>query len=252
MAAGSAGGGQASRGSLAAQYAEDALIRPLSGSVERRAASVRLLSRQSGSRETARAEMGKCGMAHRVLMTCLVAVGIAVAGCGAAQGAGSAPGQALPANASQASTGNTSAASGPGPADASLAGIHACKLISASVVRSALGSLSSPPAETASGLHCLYEQAVPGGVGLSVTVTILERSGYDAAKEFTQAANGVQGTRYVPVSGIGDDAYASIGHQSYVLSAARGGRAISMQIDSISPAARQAAIELMRSAIVNL
>jgi hypothetical protein len=52
------------------------------------------------------------------------------------------------------------------------------------------------------------------------------RAGYDAAREFTAAANGVQGTRYVPVSGIRDDAYASIGQQSYVLSAARGGRAI--------------------------
>jgi hypothetical protein len=194
-------------------------------------------------------------MAHRFLVTCLAAAGLAVAGCGATQGAGSAPGQAPPASASQASqanAGNTSAASGPGPADASLAGIHACKLISAAAVRSALGPLNSPPGETPSGLYCLYEQAVPGGVGLSVTMTILERSGYDAAKGFTEAANGAQGTRYVPVSGIGDDAYASIGPQSYVLSAARGGRAISMQVDSISPAARQAATELMRSAIVNL
>jgi hypothetical protein len=127
-----------------------------------------------------------------------------------------------------------------------------CQLISASVVRSALGTLNSPPGETSSGLYCLYEQAVPGGVGLSVTMTIIERSGYDAAKEVTQAANGVQGTRYVPMSGIGDDAFASVGRQDYELSAAHGGRAISMQVDSISSAAQRATMELMRSAIVNL
>ena len=194
-------------------------------------------------------------MARRSLVTCLAAAVLAVAACGGTPGAGSAPGQAPPASAgqaSQANAGNTSAASGPEPTDASLAGIHACKLISAPAARSALGSLNAPPAETPGGLYCLYEQAVPGGVGLSVTMTIIERSGYDAAKEFTAAANGVQGTRYVPVSGIGDDAYASIGPQSYVLSAARGGRAISMQVDGVSPAARQAASELMKSAIVNL
>lgn len=194
-------------------------------------------------------------MAHRSLVAFLAAAGLAVAGCGATQGAGSAPGQAPSASASQASqpnAGNTSAAGGPEPADASLAGIHACKLATTSAVRSALGSLNSPPGEAHGGLYCLYEQAVPGGVGLAVIVTVFERSGYDAAKGFTAAANGVQGTRYVPVSGIGDDAYASIGPQSYVLSAARGGRAISMQVDGISPAAQQAATELMRSAIVNL
>lgn len=194
-------------------------------------------------------------MPHKFLMTGLVAAGLAVAGCGANQGTGSAPAQAQQARASQSSqanAGNASAAGGSEPADASLAGIHACKLISSSVVRSALGTLNSPPAETSSGLYCLYEQAVPGGVGLSVTMTIGERSGYDAAKTVTKYANGAQGTRYVPLSGIGDDAFASIGPQSYVLSAAHGGRAISMQIDSISPAAQRAAVALMRSAIANL
>jgi hypothetical protein len=183
------------------------------------------------------------------LLCGMVAAGLAVAGCGAAQSAGSGPGQAPGASTGQpvqAGAGST------GPADASLAGIHACKLISASVVRSALGTLNAPPGETNSGLYCLYEQAVPGGVGLSVTMTVIERSGYDAAKEFTQAANGAQGNRYVPVSGLGDDAYASIGHQSYVLSAAHGGRAIDMQVDSISPAAQRAAAQLMKSAIANL
>ena len=194
-------------------------------------------------------------MPHKFLMTGLglVAAGLAVAGCGASQATGSAPtAQAHPAGASQAGAVGTSAASGSGPADASLSGIHACKLISTSVVQSALGPLNSPPAEEDSGLYCLYEQAVPGGVGLSVIITIIERSGYDAAKEVTQLANGAQGTRYVQLSGIGDDAYASIAPQSYVLSAAHGGRAISMQIDSTSPAAQRAATELMKPAIANL
>ena len=197
-------------------------------------------------------------MPHKFLMAGLVAAGLALAGCGTSGGTGSPPGQpdqAHQANASQAPAaraGNTGAATGSEPADASLSGIHACKLITASVVRSALGALNTPPAETRSGLYCLYEQAVPGGVGLAVTMTIIERSGYDAAKEVTQAANGAQGTRYVPVSGLGDDAFGSIGQQSYVLSAARGGRAISMQVDSVSPAAQRSAMELMRAAIANL
>ncbi|MBV9446660.1 MAG: DUF3558 family protein [Streptosporangiaceae bacterium] len=197
-------------------------------------------------------------MPHKFLMTGLglVAAGLAIAGCGASQDTGATSAQAHQAGASQPSqagaAGNTSAASGPEPADASLSGIHACKLISASVVQSALGTLSSPPAEDHGGLYCLYEQAVPGGVGLSVIVTITERSGYDAAKEVTRLANGAQGTRYVELSGIGDDAFASIGPQSYELSAAHGGRAISMQIDSTSPAAQRAAMELMKPAIANL
>ncbi|HEX6523911.1 MAG TPA: DUF3558 family protein [Streptosporangiaceae bacterium] len=193
-------------------------------------------------------------MPRKFLMTGLglVAAGLAVAGCGATQATGSAPAQAHQAGTSEAGAVGTSAAGGTGPADASLSGIHACKLISASVVRSALGTLNSPPAETRSGLYCLYEQAVPGGVGLSVTMVIIERSGYDAAKEVTRLANGAQGTRYVPLSGVGDDAFASVGPQSYELSAAHGGRAISMQIDSTSPAAQRAAIELMRPAIANL
>lgn len=194
-------------------------------------------------------------MLRRFLITGLVAAGVAVAGCSATQGTGSAPAQAHQAGTSQpppAGAGSTGAASGSAPADASLSGIHACKLISASVVQSALGKLNSPPAETSSGTYCLYEQAVPGGVGFSVTMTIIERSGYDAAKEITQAANGELGTRYVPLSGIGDDAYASIGPQSYVLSAARGGRAISLQIDSTTPAAQRAASELIKPAITNL
>jgi hypothetical protein len=47
-----------------------------------------------------------------------------------------------------------------------------------------IGKLSQAACQTPDGLACFCELAVPGGVGPTIIVTVLKRSGYEAARAF--------------------------------------------------------------------
>ena len=124
-------------------------------------------------------------MQHRHLAAglCLAGVsliGASLAGCGGGSAASAAG--ALGAG-TAASLGSAGAF---GPPDASLTGIHACQLIAGPTVSSVIGRLSEPAYQTPDGLACFYRPAVPGGVGPTIIVTVLKRSGYEASKAFVQ------------------------------------------------------------------
>ena len=121
-------------------------------------------------------------MQHRHLAASLCLLGAAAAGCGTSQAAPA----ASHLNAILGRPAGTSG--GSPPADASLTGVHACKLIDATVIRSVIGPLFRAPYEVPDGLECFYEPAVPGGAGPDVIVTVMPRSGFEAAEAFDQGA----------------------------------------------------------------
>jgi hypothetical protein len=120
-------------------------------------------------------------MQHKHLRAGLCLLAVAAAGCDASGRAGAGHVHAILGGSGGLTTGS-------GPADASVTGMHACKLVDASVIRSVIGPLFRPPYEAPSGLECFYEPAVPGGAGPAVIVTIMQRSGFEAAKSFDQGA----------------------------------------------------------------
>lgn len=135
-----------------------------------------------------------------------------------------------------------------GPPDASLTGIHACRLISSSAVSSVIGKLSEPAYQTPDGLACFYEPALPGGVGPTIIVTVLKRSGYDASKAFVQGVDesNPKLANFVAIHGLGDDGFSTHGStgQDFNLYAASGGRAVNVSVASITAAAQRQAMTL--------
>jgi hypothetical protein len=188
-------------------------------------------------------------MQHRRLAASLCLLAAAAAGCGASQAAPA----ARHLNAILGRPAGTSG--GSPPADASLTGVHACKLIDATVIRSVIGPLFRAPYEVPDGLECFYEPAVPGGAGPDVIVTVMPRSGFEAAEAFDQGAAQAGAITFATVPGLGDSGYTtsqSNGAQHYSVSAARGGRAVGISVASTSPAAERQVMELMQAAITHL
>ena len=94
---------------------------------------------------------------------------------------------------------------------------------------------------------------MPGGVGPTIIVTVLKRSGYEASKAFVQ---GVQESNpkmanYVPIHGLGDDAFSthSSTGQDFDLYAASGGRAVNVSVASTTAAAQRQAMTLTKAAL---
>jgi len=171
------------------------------------------------------------------LGACLAA--LALAGCGAGQSAGQAP----------------SAGSAGAVHNASLAGIHACRLVSPAVIRSVFGQAISPVRTSLGGpQNCFFQPAGAGGFTFPVVLTVIERAEYDLAKQ-TATQGEPQGYRYMPVSGVGDDAFAVVSKATFELDAARGGLAVRINTSStsqISGSAETRLIELIKSAIGSL
>jgi hypothetical protein len=196
---------------------------------------------------------------HLAIGLCLAGLGLAGAGltaCGASRAASAAG--ALAAAGSGTGTGAALGGSGnAGPPDASLSGIRACHLIPGPTALSVIGKLSEPAYQTPDGLACFYEPAVPGGVGPTIIVTVLKRSGYEASKSFVQGVeeSNPGAANYVDIHGVGDDAFSTHGGQGaqdYNVYAALGGRAVNVSVASLTPVARQQAMALTKAALAAL
>jgi hypothetical protein len=192
-------------------------------------------------------------MQHRHLAAGLCLAGVSLLGAGLA-GCGGGP--AATAAGALGAAGTAASLGGPGdsgPPDASLTGIHACQLIAGPTVSSVIGKLSEPAYQTPDGLACFYEPAVPGGVGPTIIVTVLKRSGYEASKAFVQGVeeSNPKMANYVPIHGLGDDAFAthSSAGQDYDLYAASGGRAVNVSVASTTAAAQRQAMTLTKAAL---
>ena len=92
-------------------------------------------------------------------VSCAVAC-LALAGCGGGQLAGG--GQPAPHPTGQLFGASTQQ---DWPANSSLAGVHACKLIPAATIAETLGQLEEPPAESADGLTCFYNTQISSAEG---------------------------------------------------------------------------------------
>jgi hypothetical protein len=192
-------------------------------------------------------------MQHRHLAAGLCLAGVSlltasVAGCGGGPAATAAG--ALGAAGAAAALGG---AGDSGPPDASLTGIHACQLIAGPTVSAVIGKLSEPAYQTPDGLACFYEPAVPGGIGPTIIVTVLKRSGYEASKAFVQGVeeSNPKMAGYVPIRGLGDDAFSthSSTGQDFDLYAASGGRAVNVSVASTTAAAQRQAMTLTKAAL---
>lgn len=189
-------------------------------------------------------------MQHRHLAAAICIIGALAAGCGTGKNGPAAPsaaGKGRPATGGLTRLGGSSA-----PADASLAGIHACKLIAPATVKLVIGRLFRPPYQT--GQSCFYEPAVPGGAGPEVILTVMTRTGYEAARAFEQGASASGAIKFQTVGGLGDSAYATAdtGGPEYELSVASGGRAISISVNSTQSADEHRVMELMQDALAHL
>jgi len=136
------------------------------------------------------------------------------------------------------SPGNPLASSSPGVPDSSLSGMHACQLVSASVVTQVLGALLERPYETSDGLECFYNTAAPGGGGPSYILTVTTRSGYEAAKSFAEgvAESDSKAERFVSARGLGDDAFSistDSGGPDYSLWAVKGGSGVEVNVNDL-------------------
>jgi hypothetical protein len=191
-------------------------------------------------------------MQHRHLAAGLCLAGVSLLSAGLA-GCG---GAAATATGTLGAAGSAAAPGGPGnsgPPDASLAGIRACQLISGSAVSSVIGKLSEPAYQTPDGLACFYEPAVPGGVGPTIIVTVLKRSGYEASKAFVQGVeeSNPKLANFTPIHGLGDDAFSthSSAGQDFNLYAAAGGRAVNVSVASTTATAQRQAMTLTKDAL---
>jgi hypothetical protein len=130
-----------------------------------------------------------------------------------------------------------------GPPDASLAGVHACKLVPATVVARVIGPLLERPYESPQGRDCFYQTAVPGGGGPTYILSVITRSGYETSKTFAEGVSQSGAARLTNAPGLGDDAFAltTAKGQAYTLWAVRGGAGLSVQVnDKTSPGVRKA------------
>jgi hypothetical protein len=124
-----------------------------------------------------------------------------------------------------------------GNPDQSLSGMHACKLVPASVVATVLGPLLDKPYETQDGLECFYTTAVPGGGGPEYILTIATRSDYEDAKAFAQGvAETDKAERYASSHNLGDDAFSTstdTGGPDYSLWAVKAGVGIEVDVNDL-------------------
>lgn len=188
------------------------------------------------------------GVAALALASCL-----ALAGCGgqsASNAAGRAPAPTLP---SLSLPPQSLPSAGPAPANRSLSGIHACSLVPASVVTQVLGSLSEPA--SGDGLLCFYNTQLSAGEGgPSYILTVLPRSGYEAAKSFATGVGESGAAQFASVTGLGADAYSlsmDRGGPAYSLSAAKGGVAVNVEVNDLGPGKAKAR-ELVATALAHL
>jgi hypothetical protein len=184
-------------------------------------------------------------MRHRFLTTSSLGAGLVLClaiGCGSA-GPAAAPVAAGPG------------ASPPGAADQSISGLHACRLVPASVVTQVLGALLERPYETSDGRECFYNTALTGGNGgPSYILSVTTRSGYEAAKAIAQGAaqSGVE--RFASARDLGDDSFSistDSGAPDYSLWAAKSGRAVEINVNDLSQGPARAH-DLVAAALSNL
>ena len=126
-----------------------------------------------------------------------------------------------------------------GNPDQSLKGMHACKLVSASLVTAVLGHLLEKPYETQDGLECFYETAVPGGGGPTYILSITTKSGYEASKAFAEgvAQSDSKAERYAPGRGLGDDTFSissDSGGPDYSLWTVKAGVGLEVNVNDLS------------------
>jgi hypothetical protein len=170
-------------------------------------------------------------MGHRILTGTLV-LGLTLAtGCAGAQPAVRSPsGNPLAGN-------PLTSSSPPGPPNSSLAGLHACRLVPASVVAQVLGGLLEKPYETSDGLDCFYNTAAPGGGGPSYILTITTRSSYEAAKTFADGVAASGAEKLATIRDLGEDAFSittDSGGPYYSLWAVKGGAGVEVDVDDIT------------------
>ena len=142
------------------------------------------------------------------------------------------------------------------PADSSLAGVHACKLIPAATIAQTLGQLEEPPTESADGLTCFYNTQISSAEGgPSFILSIIERSGYEAAKTIADSEAQAHLLHLASVGGIGDEGFAtsvSTGGPSYDVRVARGGAGAEILVNSVMPANEQQAERLVALALARI
>jgi hypothetical protein len=167
-------------------------------------------------------------MRHRFLTTSSLGASLVLylaIGCGSA-GPAAAPVAAGPAT------------SPPAAAGQSVSGLHACRLVPASVVAQVLGALLERPYETSDGRECFYNTALTGGNGgPSYILSVTTRSGYEAAKAFAQGVAQSGAERFAAARGLGDDSF-SISTDTeapdYSLWAAKAGRAVEINVNDLT------------------
>ena len=196
------------------------------------------------------------GVAALALASCL-----ALAGCSGGQPPVSAASRPAASGPAQPSLSGPSLSipslsvpsAGAAPADRSLAGIHACSLVPASVVAQVLGSLSEPA--SGEGLLCFYNTQLSAGEGgPSYILTVLTRSGYEAAKAFATGVGQSGAAKFASVTGLGADAYSlstDSGGPAYSLSAAEGGIAVNVEVNDLGPGKARAR-QLVAAALAHL
>lgn len=191
------------------------------------------------------------GVAALALASCL-----AVTGCSGGQPSISAAGRPAASGPAQPSLSLPSLSvpsAGAAPADRSLVGIHACSLVPAGVVTQVLGSLSEPA--SGDGLLCFYNTQLSAGEGgPSYILTVLTRSGYEAAKAFATGVGQSGAAKFASVPGLGADAYSlstDSGGPAYSLSAAKGGLAVNVEVNDLGPGKGKAR-ELVAAALAHL
>jgi hypothetical protein len=143
----------------------------------------------------------------------------------------------LAANSLASQRGNPLASSPPGPTNRSLAGMHACRLVTASVVTQMVGEPLERPYETSDGLACFYNSAAADG-GPTYILTIVTRSGYEAAKTFAEgvAEGDPTAERLVTGHDLGDDTFSistDSGGPQYSLWAVKGGAGIEVDVNDL-------------------
>lgn len=184
-------------------------------------------------------------MRHRVLTTSLALAGFglcALTGCSS----GGLPAVTSPAGGNSTglpSIGTALPSAGTalpslGNPDQSLKGMHACKLVPASVAAQVLGPLLERPYETQDGLSCFYNTAVSGGGGPSYILSITTHSGYEAAKSFAEgvAESDDKAERYTSAHDLGDDTFSvstDTGAPDYSLWAIKAGVGVEVNVNDL-------------------
>jgi hypothetical protein len=175
------------------------------------------------------------------LLAGLAALALGLAGCGASPATGPS------SNPAPANSGSVH--------DGSLTGIHACSLVSAAALKTVFGQPIAPVKTSLGGPeNCFYQPAGAGGFQFPITLTVIERSAYDSAKQAATQSE-PQGYKYAPISGVGDDAYSIVSNATFELDAARGGLAVRINTSGTSPisqAGQTRLVELLKSAIGSL